>query len=210
MLFCKVVFWVFFCFCFKVICEQCNNSLDRNQNNLQYLFYFPSATTHVTAIRNEKNQNVHSSLPHATEISENIYIEHAKKLWSGDNWGKHSKLIPTPVAQAVFRLANCLDWQNWIFGAEHLALKTWPHLLCAFLRFSHWISSSLLLCLECLLVVGAHLLIKFHPRGIHFACSRIALWCEPKHEMHRYAEDRLQNWKCLRCHMEEINVPLTY
>lgn len=78
MLFCKV-------FKKKVICEQCNNSLDRNQNNLQYLFYFPSATTYVTATRSEKYQNVHSSLPHAAEISENIYFEHAKKLWSGDN-----------------------------------------------------------------------------------------------------------------------------
>lgn len=134
------VFWVFF----KVICEQCNNSLDRNQNNLQYLFYFPSATTYVTATRSEKYQNVHSSLPHAAEISENIYVEHAKKLWSGDNWDKHSELIPAPVAQVVFRLADCMDWQNWIFGAEHLALKTWPNLLCAFLRFSHWIISSLL------------------------------------------------------------------
>lgn len=58
----------------KVISEQCNNSLDRNQNNLQYLFYFPSATSYVTATRSEKHQNVHSSLPHTTEISENIYF----------------------------------------------------------------------------------------------------------------------------------------
>lgn len=142
----------------KVICEQCNNSLDRNQNNLQYLFYFPSATTYVTATRSEKYQNVHSSLPHAAEISENIYFEHAKKLWSGDNWDKYSELLPTPVAQTVFRLTKCMDWQNWIFGAEHLALKTQPYLFCAFLRFSHWISSSLLLQLECLLVIGAHLI----------------------------------------------------
>lgn len=25
------------------------------------------------------------SLPHAAKISENIYFEHAKRLWSGDN-----------------------------------------------------------------------------------------------------------------------------
>lgn len=203
----------YFAKCFskkKIICEQCNNSLDRNQNNLQYLFYFPSATTYVTATRNEKYQNVHSSLPHATEISENIYIEYVKKLWSRDNWDKYSELISTPIAQTVVRLANCMDWQNWIFGAEHLALKTWQYLLCAFLRFPHCSSSSQSLWLECLLVIGEHLLIKFHPRGINSVCSRIARWWEPKHETHRYAEDRLQNLKCLGCHMEEINVSLTY
>lgn len=108
----------------KVICEQCNNSLDRNQNNRQYLFYFLSATTYVTAKKSEKYQNVHSSLPHATEISENIYIEHAKKFWTGDNWDKYSELIPTPVAQTVFRLTNCMDWQNWIFGEN---IWHWTH-----------------------------------------------------------------------------------
>lgn len=112
-----------------------------------------------------------------------FYIEHAKKPWSGDNWDKHSELIPAPVAQIVFRLADCMDWKDWIFAAEHLALKAWPQLLCAFLRFSHWITSSLLPWLQCLLVMGAHLLIKFHPRGIHFVCFRIDLWCEPKHQI---------------------------
>lgn len=128
MLFCKVVFFFFFKKK-KVICEQCNNSLDRNQNNLQYLFYFPSATTYVTTTRSEKNQNVHSSLPHATEIAENIYIEHAKKLWSGECWDKYSKLIPTPVAPAVFRVNKLyglteLDFWSRMFGTEHTTIPT--------------------------------------------------------------------------------------
>lgn len=98
------------------------------------------------------------SLPHTTKISENIYCEHAKRLWSGDNWEKYSDVIPTHVAQALFRLANCMDWKKWIFGAEQLAPKT-SYLFSKFLRFLWWTSSSLLLWLECLLVVGAHLLI---------------------------------------------------
>lgn len=65
--------------------QQYNNSLDRNQNNLQCLFCFPSAVTYVSATRSEKYQNVHFSLSHTTKISENIYSEHAKRLQSGDN-----------------------------------------------------------------------------------------------------------------------------
>lgn len=66
-----------------------------------------------------------------------------QRYQNGDNREKRSDLILNHFAEVMFRLSHYMDWQEWIFRAEQLVLKT-LRLYCMFLRVLLWTKSHLL------------------------------------------------------------------
>lgn len=124
-----------------------------------------------------------------------------QRYQNGDNREKRSDLILNHFAEVMFRLSHYMDWQEWIFRAQQLVLKT-LRLYCMFLRVLLWTKSHLLTWVS----AGGW------STSSDFISSKGNLFCVLQDCSVMWAKawdvqirGWFQNLKCLGCHMEEVN-----